>query len=136
MRILIIEDSPLVRRMYGLAFYRRDHELVEAENGRQALELLAAASVPFDVILLDLQMPDMNGVEFMDAVLRRPLFKTPIIVTTAETETSELLKQARIRPVAGILKKPWKPQELAAMVQRVLDTWTRPEGGERDARGV
>src|ERR1051325_12150807 len=101
MRILIVEDSPLVRRMYGLAFYRRDHELVEAENGRHALELLAAASAPFDVILLDLQMPDMNGVEFMDAVLRRPLFKTPIIVTTAEPETSELLQQARTRQVAG-----------------------------------
>jgi len=129
MRILIVEDSPLVRRMYGLAFYRRDHELVEAENGRQALELLAAAPAPFDVILLDLQMPDMNGVEFMDAVLRRPLFKTPIIVTTAEPETSELLKQERTRPVAGILKKPWKPQELSAMVQTVVETWHRSQPG-------
>jgi CheY-like chemotaxis protein len=83
MRLLIVEDSPLVRRVHGLAFYRRDHELVEAENGRHALELLAAAPAPFDVILLDLQMPDMNGIEFIDAVHRRPLFKTPIIVTTA-----------------------------------------------------
>jgi len=49
-RLLIVEDSPLVRRMYSLAFYRRNHELVEAENGRQALQLLAAASAPFDVI--------------------------------------------------------------------------------------
>ena len=38
MRILIVDDSPLVRRMYGLAFFRHKHELIEAENGRQALE--------------------------------------------------------------------------------------------------
>jgi len=67
-------------------------------------------------------MPDMNGVEFIDAVRRRPLFETPIIVTTAEPESSELLQQARARKVAGILKKPWKPQELAALVQTVIDT--------------
>jgi CheY-like chemotaxis protein len=54
--------------MYERAFSRRDHDLVEAENGREALDALAASSVAFDVILLDLRMPDMNGVEFIRAV--------------------------------------------------------------------
>ena len=123
MRLLIVEDSPLVRRMYGLAFNRRDHEITEAENGRQALELLRSEPVPFDVILLDLHMPDMNGVEFIEAVKQRPLFSTPIIVTTAERESSELLQRARALGVAAVVKKPWKPQELAALVQRVRESW-------------
>jgi two-component system chemotaxis response regulator CheY len=123
MRLLIVEDSALVRRMYGLAFYRRDHELVEAENGRQALDVLAASTERFDVILLDLRMPDMDGVEFIRAVQRRPLFDVPIIVTTSEPESSELLQQARTLGVAAVIKKPWKPQELLDLVQSVRERW-------------
>jgi two-component system chemotaxis response regulator CheY len=123
MRLLIVEDSPLVRRMYGLAFSRRDHELVEAENGRQALDLLDASTDRFDVILLDLRMPDMDGVEFIRAVRRRPLFDVPIIVTTSEPDSSELLQQARTLGVAAVMKKPWKPQELVDLVQSVRERW-------------
>src|SRR5947209_13270674 len=104
MRLLIVEDSPLVRRMYGLAFPRRDHELLEAENGRQALDIIAAwaiSSEPLDAILLDLRMPDMDGVEFIRLVRRRPLFAVPIIVTSAEPESSELLQEARAMGVAA-----------------------------------
>ena len=55
----------------------------------------------------------MDGVEFIRAVRRRPLFEVPIIITTAEPESSELLRQARLLEVAAIVKKPWKPQHLA-----------------------
>jgi CheY-like chemotaxis protein len=123
MRLLLIDDSDLVRRMYGLAFFRHKHELVEAENGRRALELLDASTIAFDLILLDLNMPDMNGVEFIKNVQRRPLFRIPIVVVTAESETSELLQEARALGVAAIVKKPWKPQELSNLVQSVLETW-------------
>ena len=109
--------------MYGLAFSRRDHELVEAENGRQALDLLAASTDRFDVILLDLRMPDMDGVEFIRAIQRRPLFDVPIIVTTSEPDSSELLQQARTLGVAAVMKKPWKPQELVDLVQSVRERW-------------
>jgi CheY-like chemotaxis protein len=60
-RLLIIEDSPLVRRMYGLAFSRRGHELVDAENGRLALDPLAASGERFDLMLPDLRMPDWTA---------------------------------------------------------------------------
>jgi CheY-like chemotaxis protein len=124
MRLLIIEDSPLVRRMYGLAFSRRDHDLVEAENGLQALDALATATVPFDVILLDLRMPDMDGATFLRAVRRTALFRDiPIIVTTAEPESSELLQEVRELGIDAVVKKPWKPQELLSLVQSLQ----RPE---------
>lgn len=123
MRLLIVEDSPLVRRMYGLAFYRRDHELVEAENGQEALDVLTASTEPFDLILLDLRMPGLDGVGFIKAVRRKPTFQVPIIVTTSEPDSSPLLQEARALGVAAIMKKPWKPQELAELVQSVLETW-------------
>ena len=70
MNVLIVEDSPLVRKMYGLAFSKREHDLVTAEDGRKALAALTAEPRPFDLILLDLRMPDMDGVEFIRAVRR------------------------------------------------------------------
>jgi CheY-like chemotaxis protein len=119
--VLIVEDSPLVRKMYGLAFSKREHELVTAEDGRKALEALTAETRPFDLILLDLRMPDMDGVEFIRAVRRMGRFREiPIILTTVEPDGSELLQEAQGLGVAAVVKKPWKPQELRAVVQSVL----------------
>jgi two-component system, chemotaxis family, chemotaxis protein CheY len=127
MKLLIIEDSPLVRRMYGLAFSRREHDLVEAENGLEALDALAAASDPFDVILLDLRMPDMDGVTFLRTVRRTALFRDiPIIVTTSEPESSELLREVRALGIDAVVTKPWKPQELLDVVQSVRAARPRP----------
>lgn len=121
MKVLIVEDSPLVRKMYGLVFSRREHELTTAEDGRKALEALAAHPGGFDLILLDLRMPDMDGVEFIREVRRAARFRDiPIVLTTVEPDTSELLREAVARGVAAVVKKPWKPHELRAVVQSVL----------------
>ena len=121
MRILIVEDSPLVRKMYGLVFSPREHQLVTAEDGRKGLEALTASSQRYDLILLDLRMPDMDGVEFIRAVKRTAAFTAiPIVLTTVEADTSDLLQQAKALGVATVVKKPWKPQELRKVVQSVL----------------
>lgn len=121
MKVLIVEDSPLVRKMYGLVFSKREHELLTAEDGRKALEVLQAAPGRLDLILLDLRMPDMDGAEFIRAVRRDGRFRDiPIVLTTVEPDTSELLADARSQGVAAVVKKPWKPQELRAVVQSVL----------------
>jgi two-component system response regulator RpfG len=118
---LIVEDSPLVRKMYGLVFSKREHELTTAEDGRKALAVLTAEARPFDLILLDLRMPDMDGVEFIRAVRLTGRFRDiPIVLTTVEPDTSELLQEAVARGVAAVVKKPWKPHELRAVVQSVL----------------
>lgn len=118
---MIVEDSPLVRKMYGLAFPKREHELTAAENGRLALAAIAEAQQPFDLILLDLRMPDMDGVEFIRAVRSKPAFaRIPIVLTTAEPSGSDLMRQAEALGVAAVVRKPWKPQELRDVVQTVL----------------
>ena len=120
MRLLIVEDSALVHRMYGLVFSRREHEMVEADDGRTALAALAASPQPFDVVLLDLRMPGMDGVAFIRSVREAPRYRgVPIIVTTSEPDSSELLQQAKALGVAAVIKKPWKPQELLDLVQSV-----------------
>jgi two-component system chemotaxis response regulator CheY len=125
MRLLVVEDSPLLRKMFGLAFPNQTNDLKPAENGRSAMELLEACRDPFDAVLLDLRMPDMDGVEFLRAFRRQPVHgRTPVIVTTAETDDSELVEQARALGVSAIVKKPWSPQALRAVVQKVIDSPT------------
>ena len=121
MRVLIVEDSPLVRKMYGLVFSKREHELTTAEDGRKAIEVLTAEPGSFDLILLDLRMPDMDGVEFIRAIRRTSRFRDiPVVLTTVEPDTSALLQEAVTLGVAAVVKKPWKPHELRSVVQAVL----------------
>jgi two-component system chemotaxis response regulator CheY len=123
MRLLVVEDSPLLRRMFGLAFPHHSHELHPAENGRIAMEVLAIPGATFDAVLLDLRMPDMNGVEFIRALRQDPRHRgTPVVLTTAESDDSELLHQAHALGVAAVVKKPWSPQALRHIVQDVLDS--------------
>jgi two-component system, chemotaxis family, chemotaxis protein CheY len=118
MRLLIVDDSELIRKVTRLAFPGTKYDLEEAENGYGALAQLSLAQQPFDVIVLDLQMPDMNGVEFIEALRQRPLHRdTPIVIASSEKEDSALLQAARGLGVAAVVRKPWKPQELAAAVQ-------------------
>jgi two-component system chemotaxis response regulator CheY len=122
MRLLVVEDSPLLRKMFGLAFPHQLNELRQAESGRRAIELLAATRAPFDAVLLDLRMPDMDGVEFIRALRREAVHAaTPIVLTTAEADDSDLMRAAAALGVAAVVKKPWTPQALRAAVQQVLD---------------
>ena len=124
MDLLIVEDSPLLQKMYGLAFPQREHRLHMAANGREGLRLLERLD-HCDVVLLDLRMPEMNGVEFIREMRWNPKLRSvPIVVVTAEPEESDLVKAARVMNVAAVVRKPWKPHELRDLVERML----RPRG--------
>ena len=77
MRLLIVEDSALIRKLAQLAFPPPAYQIEEAANGLEGLTRLANARQPFDAIILDLQMPDMNGVEFLRALRRPPRPERP-----------------------------------------------------------
>jgi len=95
----------LIRKVTHSAFPRREYELHEAENGLDALALVDSATQTFDAIVLDLQMPGMNGVEFIRALRQRPLHRgTPIVVASSEGETSPLLQEARLLGVSAVVK--------------------------------
>jgi len=76
----------------------------------------------YDLILLDLRMPDMDGVQFLEALQQRgPSFKNiPIVLTTAEPDDSILVRQARALGVTRVVHKPWKPQELREALKGLL----------------
>jgi two-component system chemotaxis response regulator CheY len=119
LKLLLVEDSPLIRKATRMALPSADYEIQEAENGVAAMAVLATHQQPFDAIILDLRMPDMDGVTFLRALRQRDRHKhTPVIVATSEEETSLLVKEARKLGPADVLRKPWKPSDLERAVRQ------------------
>jgi two-component system chemotaxis response regulator CheY len=81
------------------------------------------------VILLDLRMPEMHGLEFIREVRWNPRLRSvPIIVVTSESEQSEMVSAARVLNVAAVAHKPWEPQKLRALVAKVVGEKTEGRG--------
>jgi two-component system chemotaxis response regulator CheY len=81
---MIVDDASLVRRYYGDALREAGYEVVEALNGLEALEKLLTA--PADLIVLDVNMPKMDGMTFLRTLRRQtlPLAATPVLITSTE----------------------------------------------------
>ncbi|HEX2218731.1 MAG TPA: response regulator [Gemmatimonadales bacterium] len=89
-------DSKRIRKVTRLAFPPKEHDLFDAEDGHAAFNLLDTATEPFDAILLGLNMPRMDGCQFIRALRQRARHRdTPVVLATSERETSQLLIDAR-----------------------------------------
>jgi two-component system chemotaxis response regulator CheY len=124
-RILIVDDSVSMRGMIRSALRSGSFEVVEAANGPDALTVLDRQEV--DLIITDVNMPDMDGISLVKAIRHRPATKvTPVLVLT--TECGAELKQAgRAAGATGWIVKPFSPQQLVQVVDKVLP----PGAGER-----
>ena len=92
MRALIVDDSRAMRLIHGRILGELGFETVDAENGREALRRVAAAG-PLDVVLLDWNMPEMNGYDLLVALRAGSATRSlPIIMVTTETETAQVVR--------------------------------------------
>ena len=116
-KVLIVDDEPNVRRLSRTILINK-FEIVEAEDGRQALEQVAAKKP--DVILMDLMMPKMDGLTACHIIKNDPLTKAiPIIMVTAiGFELNIRLSQQM--GANGYVTKPFLPQELLDKIVAVL----------------
>src|SRR6185436_5903664 len=118
-KILTVDDSKTVRIIVRKAFKTYDCEILEAGNGVEGLAL-AAKETP-DLILLDVTMPVMDGVEMLTKLKADPALKAiPVIMLTAEGGRDNVLKIARIG-VRDYLVKPFKEEVLVEQATRVID---------------
>lgn len=115
---LVIEDSTTMRQLLTLALRRIPGlSFVEAQNGAEALQLLAERR--FDLILLDLNMPVMDGFGFLERLAERGDERPPIIVITTESSVEDRERAIALGAVAYVTK-PVRGHDLAATVQQVL----------------
>lgn len=116
--ILIVDDSQTVRQVLHLALGNAGYEVIEAEDGFDALGKLSGAQI--DMLITDLNMPNMDGLELIKKVREDSQHRfTPIVMLT--TESSEEKKKAgREAGASGWIVKPFKPEQLLKVVKMVL----------------
>jgi len=120
-KILIVDDSPTIRKMVRASLQDlSSSEFIEAGTGLEAIEHLAVTRV--QLIVLDLNMPDMHGIDVLKFVRRNPHYSgIPILVlTTRGDETSR--QTAQQAGATSYMTKPFAPQTLAKAVRDLLDT--------------
>lgn len=117
-KILIAEDSPAAQRLISFTLAYRGHEVTIASDGVEALEKLPQAQ--FDLLILDIMMPRMNGLEVLREIKTRPdTTKLPVIMLTSEKGEAD--RQTALSLGARFfLNKPFEPDQLLDAVDKVF----------------
>jgi two-component system cell cycle response regulator DivK len=116
-RILHIEDNPFNRKIVRDLLARTSYELAEASDGMQGLELARAA--PPDLVLMDIQLPRMSGLEVTRELRADPrTARVPIIVITSFALSGDEQK-AKEAGASGYVTKPYSPRDLLDVIRRL-----------------
>jgi two-component system chemotaxis response regulator CheY len=117
-KILSVDDSASVRQMVTFTLEGAGYEVVTAVDGVDAVERLK--TTPVDLIITDLNMPNKDGIELVRQVRTMPAFKfVPIVLLTTESEETRK-QEGRAAGATGWIVKPFKQDQLLAVVKRVL----------------
>ncbi len=119
-KVLIVDDSKLIHQMYRLVLMRFSGcKLVDAMNGLEALEIMARED-GFDLILLDINMPVMNGIQFMEKMNEMGKQRSiPIIVISTEGKEEDTLRAINLG-AWGYIVKPFKSEQLYDIIGKVM----------------
>ncbi len=118
-KILVVDDSSLIHQMYRLVMSRYKCEIVDAMNGQEALEILPMHA-DVELILLDINMPVMNGVQFLEkASLSGIPQKIPVIIISTEGKEEDTIRGLKLG-ARGYLKKPFNPSDLYTLIEKIL----------------
>lgn len=116
--ILVLDDSASIRQMVKTALADKGHTIIGATNGVQGMQLVGTNS--FDLVITDLNMPEMDGIAFTREFRKRPDCRgVPVVFVT--TESREAVKQeAKAAGATGWLLKPFSSDQLCRVVERLL----------------
>jgi two-component system, chemotaxis family, chemotaxis protein CheY len=118
-KVLIVEDSNLQAKMYRNVFsaYAGCRQ-VFAGNGLEALDKLALER-EIDLIILDINMPKMNGLAFLETMRRDGFGAIPVLVVSTEGKDDDIRRALELG-ARGYIKKPWKPEQIRELVKKIL----------------
>ena len=126
LKILLIEDDTieLMKLNRAMLSLNMNHKVTEVNNGEDALELLLNKEYYPDIILLDLNMPKINGIEFLSILKTNESLKfIPTIILTTSSNKKDLLECYNIG-IAGYVQKPLKYQDYIAKINILLSYWS------------
>jgi len=118
-KVLIVEDSTLQAKMYKTLFGAYPGcELVFALNGLEAMDQLVLEK-GIDLIILDINMPKMNGLTFLQTMNRDGYGNIPVIVISTEGKDDDI-RRALESGAKAYIKKPWKPEQVRQLIKKVV----------------
>jgi two-component system chemotaxis response regulator CheY len=121
-KILAVDDSALIHQMYKLFLSRyKSCKLISAMNGLEALDKLGQEE-GIDLILLDINMPVMNGLEFLQRVQKEPAYQAiPVIIISTEGKEEDTIRGLKMG-AKGYVKKPFQASELHGLIEKITTT--------------
>ncbi|MEL0644071.1 MULTISPECIES: response regulator [unclassified Olleya] len=126
LKILLIEDDmiEIMKLNRTISTLKLDHTIIEANNGEVALQILEKKDNLPDIILLDLNMPKINGIEFLKILKKDDVLKyIPTIILTTSNNQKDLLECYKTG-VAGYVIKPLKYEDYVIKIERLLAYWS------------
>jgi len=123
--VLVIEDEPPIRKLFNISLDSAGYKVVECDNGNEGLRL--AASVRPELILLDLGLPDIDGMDVIKSV--REWSQIPIVVCSVRDADEEIIKALELG-ADDYVTKPFNPDVLLARIQTNLRKAATQEAGE------
>jgi two-component system, chemotaxis family, chemotaxis protein CheY len=116
--IISVDDSSTMRRMVAFTLKAAGYDVIEAGDGAEALDLLRTRAV--DLVITDINMPNVNGIELTRRLRQMPAFsRVPIILLTTESDP-EKKNEGRAAGATGWIVKPFRQDQLLAIVAKVL----------------
>jgi two-component system chemotaxis response regulator CheY len=123
-KLLVVDDSALIHQMYRLVMSRYHCTIIDAMNGQEAHDLLATQN-DIDLILLDINMPVMNGVQFLEKAAPMGITsRIPIIVISTEGKEADTIRGLKLG-ARGYLTKPFHPTALHEMIDKIFKNDSR-----------
>lgn len=119
-KVLVVDDDKGIRALLNMRLNREGFAVEEAEGGSEALSLLEKQGGNFDIILCDLNMPEVSGQEVLEFVRSHPIHKsTPFLMLTAHNE-DEKVSDAAKSGVSEYILKPFTAEDLVQKIRRFL----------------
>jgi len=117
MKLLLIDDNKDITTMFSKYFTQKGHPCTVCNNSHNALDMITTGQ--YDIVLLDLAMPEVSGTDIVDALYQSgKIGKLNIVALTASSVSSEKEEELKKKGVNGVLKKPIDPDELLDYLQQ------------------
>lgn len=116
--VLTVDDSSAIRFRITQLLRDKDYDVLEAENGLKALDILKSHQI--ELLITDLHMPEMDGLELIEEVRKMTQYKyLPILFLTTET-ADDIIAKGKRAGATGWIVKPFQPDKLLRSIKRVL----------------
>ena len=119
-KVLSVDDSGVMRRIIGRTVDVLGYGFLEASNGVEGLGVLAKHHADIALIILDVNMPEMDGFEFLERIKANPEYQSiPVMMLTTESERGKIIQAIKAGAVNYICK-PFKPEDLTVKITESL----------------